>query len=615
MKNISLENFYVYEGNRVAYLAAQKIIQFPGEIFNPFYIFSGGSFGKTHLLWAIYEELKKKGEVFIFTGKEFEKYLADTDVFNTPVIVDDLHLISDKYQEKLLTMIDVLLLNNRQMCFSGNVAPRELKNLNQKIISRLEGGLVCDILPPKELQLVEFIKKKSEEKGVIIPDEIALELTHLAVGSLRTVEGMVNRLAAYASLGNVSLDLGNIRLILKEFYPKGIYSPVSSLLEELKKNADEVLNEIAEGVDLRKEYKEKIYIWEMKGFDISGLKPLIEGDIEVLTNAYNEFIKKVERLIELQKEFGTLDTSKAPEEAIKVETMLFSPDKIPDIEKLIAEIKSRTLETEMPPKFAEYLVGECNQTAYDIYHNSIVPNLGKRFNPFIIFGGKGTGKTYLLEAISDDLKRRHYKVYFNDLAQGSGFTFEEEAGFNALILDNFSSIFSADEKRRKDFFELMMSFIKNDRPVFIASLPFPENVALSDDERLTFELGIEVFLSPPTPDIIEKILRKRLKEAELEEAQKKGIPAFNSFYEIDEYVNSLLKKMPEPEAVSEIVHLGLPGEEEPTSVPVEQEITEKSTPEKQVVLEELAPHPPLKKLKEERLILTHIADELIEENF
>ncbi len=614
MKNVSLENFYVYDGNRVAYLAAQKIIQFPGEIFNPFYIFSSGSFGKTHLLWAIYEELRKKGEVFIFTGKEFEKYLAETDVFNISVIVDDIHLIAERYQDKLLTMIDVLLLNNKQMCFSGNVAPRELKNFNQKIISRLEGGLACDILPPKEMQLVEFIKKKSEEKGVIIPDEIALELTHLSVGSLRTVEGMVNRLAAYASLGNISLDLGNIRLILKEFYPKGIYSPVSSLLEELKKNADEVLTEITEGVDLRKEYKEKIYIWEMKGFDTSSLRPLLEGDIETLTTAYNEFIKKVERLIELQKEFGSLDTSRAPEEAIRVETMLFSPDKIPEIERLIDEIKSKAVEVKLPPKFAEYLVGECNRTAYDIYHKSIIPNLGKKFNPFVILGEKGTGKTYLLEAISDDLKRRNYRILFYDLAREAELTFDENAGFDTLILDNFSSIFSADEKIRRDFLELIMSFLKKDRPVFIASRPFSD-ITLSDDERLVFELGIEVFLGPPSSDIIEKILQKRLREGEFEKTQREGIPRFNSFYELDEYINSLLVEESKPELAGEVVHLGLPGEEGLPLAPVEPELTEASITEKPAGGEEIPPPPPLKRLKEARLILSAIADELIEENF
>uniref|UniRef100_A0A7C4XDR3 Chromosomal replication initiator protein DnaA ATPAse domain-containing protein n=1 Tax=candidate division WOR-3 bacterium TaxID=2052148 RepID=A0A7C4XDR3_UNCW3 len=612
-KGASFDNFYVYDGNRIAYLAGQKIIQFPGEIFNPFYVFSNGSLGKTHLLWAIYEELRKKIDVLIFTGKEFEKYLDEAKEFNTPIIVDDINLIAEKYQDKILSMIDVLLLNEKQLCFSGNAAPRDLKNLNPKLISRLEGGLICDIQPPKELQLVEFIKKKSEEKGVIIPDEIALELAHLSVGSLRTIEGMVNRIAAYASLGNVTIDLSNIRLILKEFYPKGIYSPVSSLIEELKKNADEVFTQIFEEVDVRKEFKEKIYIWEMKGFDTSSLKPLLEGDIEVLTNAYNDFIKKVERLIELQREFGLLDTSKAPEEAIKVETMLFSVDKIDEIERLIEIIKAKSGPQVITGKFKEYLVGECNKTAFELYHKQVILNLGKKFNPYIILGESGTGKTYLLEAIMDDLTHRGLKVSFYDFAGLKEFSFDKNVHFDALCIDNFSEVFSMPEKMRKSIFQILMDFIKNDQPVFLASLPFSKDVVLTDDEKLTFELGIEVFLNPPGEDIVEKILKTKLSEEELEGIAGQKIPQFSSFYEIDEFIKSIVGKKYIPEPVSEVIGLGLPGEEE-IALTKEKEVVEE-TPKLEAEGKEAEGKPPLKKLKEERLILLKISDELIEENY
>jgi chromosomal replication initiator protein len=67
-RGFNFDNFYVYDGNRVAYLAGQKIIQFPGELFNPFYVYSATGLGKTHLLWAIHAELSKRSNILLFTA-------------------------------------------------------------------------------------------------------------------------------------------------------------------------------------------------------------------------------------------------------------------------------------------------------------------------------------------------------------------------------------------------------------------------------------------------------------------------------------------------------------------------------------------------------------------
>lgn len=219
-RGLNFDNFYVYDGNRVAYLAGQKIVQFPGELFNPFYVYSGTGIGKTHLLWAIHAELNKQSAVLFFTGKEFEKYIDENRDYAISLIIDDLHAVSEKYHEIILEIIDRALAENKQVCFSGNAAPREVKSFSAKLASRLEGGLTCDIQPPKEMFLVEMIKKKSEESGIILPDDIALELAQISSGSIRMIEGMINRLVAYSSLGQIALDLSTIRLILKEFYPR-----------------------------------------------------------------------------------------------------------------------------------------------------------------------------------------------------------------------------------------------------------------------------------------------------------------------------------------------------------------------------------------------------------
>jgi|UniRef100_A0A7V3RI02 chromosomal replication initiation ATPase DnaA len=611
-KNINFENFYVYEGNKVAFLAAQKIVQFPGEIFNPLYIYAAGSYGKTYFLWAIYNELSKKEPALLFTYREFEEYLQKTTKFDTAILVDDINQVNEKFQDAILGMIDIMISKNKQICFSGNAPPRELRNLGQKIISRLEGGLVCDIQPPREIALVEFIKKKSEERGFIIPDEIALELTHISGNSLHTIEGMLNRLAAYASLGNVTFDINTVRLILKEFYPKGIYSPVASLVEELKKSADEILTEISESKDIRTDYKEKIYIWEMKGFDTSSIKPFLDGDLEKLTDAYNTFIKKVEKLIELQKEFGTIDTSKFPEEALKIETMLFSPDKIEEIEKLLNSIKE-ALKPQEKKSFANYLIGECNKTVLELYEKSIIPNLGKKFNPYIIFGEAGLGKTFLCENIAEDLRNRGYNPVLWDFEKGFDNLSKLVDEKDTLLIDNFQKLFYTSSKIRDSIIGEITEYIKNEKGVFIFSEPLGGDVTLTEDERLIFEFGIEAFLNEPDAQIIDAYLKAKLNPDEYEQVKNKGIPICKSFKAIEQFIEDLRKPIViEEKPAEELISLGLPGEEifQPEPVEITQVLEPEAKPE---------PAPitgiPLVKIKEERLIIQEFADELIEDNY
>lgn len=586
----SFENFYVYEGNKVAYLAAQKIIEFPGELFNPLYVYANTGLGKTHLFLAIHAELSKKSPTKFFSAKEFEKTLDETRVFDCSVIVDDIHTISETYHDALLGAIDAALTSDQQMCFSGNAAPRDLKNFDSRLLSRFEGGLVCDILQPKEMALIDVIKKKSSEAGILLPDEIALELAQISTGSIRTIEGMINRIVAYSSLGSLSLDPDSVRMILKDFYPKGIYSPVSSLLEELKKNASEVLADVSEKLDVREEYKEKIYIWEMKGFDTTSLKPLLEGDVKKLKRAYDEFIKKVERLIELQKEFGSLDANIFPDEAMKIESMLFSPEHVDEIEELTSNMKRDIQVPKGKKAFEDYLVGACNKDAVALYKEQVVKNLGEKLNPFVVFGNKGTGRTRFLEEVMLDLETANKVVCFVDLdVEDSVCRFEKINSVDVLVMDNFHDIFSFSEELRKEIFDVVKLCLDSAKAVILSSATYPTDATLSEDEKAILERGIEVELKEPSSDIVEAYVKTKLEHGKAESLIGEGLPVFTSFSMIDDFLAEIAKEsiasvtdVPASEAVEsletpveqEIVSLGLPGETVETGAVSTEQIEE-----------------------------------------
>lgn len=584
-REMNFDNFHVYEGNKVAFLAAQKIIEFPGELFNPLYIHGSTGIGKTHIAWALYNVMSGKGSVHFFTAKDFEQHVLQNKAINDPLIVDDIHAIDPSCHAKLLSIIDRHLTNNIQLCFTGNAAPRDLTNFDDKLLSRLEGGLVCDIQSPKEMALIEVIKHKSSEAGILLADEIALELAQISTGSIRTIEGMINRLVAYSSLGNVTLDVNTVHMILKEFYPRGIYSPVSSLLEELKKNASDVLQDVSTKLDIREEYREKIYVWHMKGFDVSSLSMLLDGDVEVLKREYETFISKVERLIDLQKQYGALDFHDHPDQAMQVESMLFSPDKADDIEACIMRFAQKPVSIDRSRSFDSYLAGPCNEQALEIYQKQVRECLGERYNPFVVFGGPRVGKTRFLEAVFLDLEERGKKVYFHDCTTGDkGYDWNAAEPYDVVIFDNFHMVSKAPEPVRTMMFETLGQAIKQNKAVILSSLRLASESEWGSDVRSLFDMGIEVEIQSPDPATAIEYLESRLTPMQYEQTISQGLPDFASFSEIDAYMASITSAPQEAVSIESVmdaddagldaeaslkgeadeavpVSLGLPGEE------------------------------------------------------
>ncbi|OGC41415.1 hypothetical protein A2Y85_02560 [candidate division WOR-3 bacterium RBG_13_43_14] len=613
-RKLNLENFYVYDGNKIAILAIKKIIEFPGELFNPLYIYSATGLGKSHLYWALHDELNKKIKTLYFSIKDFEQYLEKTKIYDTPLIIDDLQSLDERFSELLLGLIDSFVATNRQICFSGNAAPRELTKFDSRLWSRLEGGLVCDIVAPKEFALVELIKRKSEEQGILLPDEVSLEIAQISTGSIRTIEGMINRLVAYSSLGNVQLDSSNVRMILKDFYPKGIYSPVSSLLEELKKNASEVLQQVSESIDERGEYREKIYIWEMKGFDTSSLKLLIDSDINDFRREYDVFIKKVEKLMELQKEYGSIDFGDHPDEAMQIESMLFSPDRVDEIESIISGLRKPEVKEEPKDPFAGLIIGKCNENAYRIYHEQITVDLGGKFNPFVIYGQEGCGKTVLLQAILNDLSARDKKVIMIDLAVIDNFA-EDTNDYDVVLIDNFSRFFKGSSETKKEGIEHITNLLRTGKLVILSSEPLT-GIDMPEEYKQLFDLGLEVELEKPSADVVTELLKQRIPIEEVEIIVQEGLPVFNNYYEIGVFVEN--RKAPaKDETETDLVPLGLPGEKEKADTVAEPDVESGLDWDKDEISQEsgIDIKQPLKKLHEERLIIEEIKGEFVEENF
>ena len=546
----TLDNFYTHKGNEVAFLAAKKIAELPGVVFNPFYIYGAEGLGKTHLLRAINRELSKRFTTLFLSVKAFEKMLGEDTAFDSPLIVDDIQKIRDDCKDRLLDVVERAVDDNIQICFAADVAPQSIRNFSPKLCSLIESGLVCDLQPPDQAARIEIIKKKADDVGIILPDDVAEALAQPETASIRTIGHMVNRLVTYSSLGNLPSDADGVKSMLEELSLHKKTCTIPSILEKMKKEDLWKLTS-TQGTELTNEYERKKRIWEVRGFDVSFLNEQESGDETQLKEAYQAYVEKVRDLITAQSAFQVIDREQDLMAAMNIQSMLFDPEKIDSIRKMLTQFDVHAEGEKEYRKFSDFLLGACNNEAWHTYHDQVLESLGMH-NPCFVFGAKGTGKTHFLEAICDDLLSRGKAVLFHDLASdGTLGNLDDVVRYSVLVLDNFHTI-ADDPKRISEIRQLIDKFMHEGKQIFVGSAPLSEK--LPDQMKGVVDIGLSVQLEKPSADIVIEYIRK-YKPVEADEIAQLGIPEFDSFYELEYYLASL------SERESMIVPLGLPGED------------------------------------------------------
>lgn len=563
-KKYTFDTFFVHDGNRVAFTAAKKIVEFPGEVFNPFYVYGVEGYGKTHLLTALGDALKKKSKIDFMTAQAFEKELGKQRKFTAPLIVDDIHEIQDSHKRRLRDIVEHALRHNIQLCFSAAVPPHQVSGFSQKLCSLIESGLVCELAVPEKPVRIAIIRKKADEAGIILSDETVEELARIATGSVGAIESMIKRLVAYSSLGNLAIDANSIALILKDFYPKKSVSVTSSVLKESRKEELWSLEDV-ESPQVREEYEKRIAVWEMKGFDVSELKKQSSDDSLELRRVYHQYVERVRKMIELQRVFAGVDRERAPVEALKIDSMVYNPSNVEVIEELFKVFDTRVARTKEYRRFNEFIIGFCNKLVWDTYRDKVLDALGVN-NPFFIIGSKGTGKSHFLEAVCDDLSSRGKMVLYRDLACPATTDFTAAVdNYDIVAMDNFDTILTATESLINDVGELIDVFRKADKQVIIASLPISDGISLPAALDGLLDKGVVAVLERPSADVVNEYIKRHM-PSKASSIIEQGVPEFDSFNDIAYYVQSI------GDDASVVVPLGLPGEDEVVQASIDDKV-------------------------------------------
>jgi len=244
----SFENFVVGPSNRFAHSAAIAVSNTPGQVYNPLFIYGPAGVGKTHLLYAIANGIRKqrpdasivyiKGDQFtnelidaIKNGKnvEFRSKYREADLF----LIDDIQFIAGKEstQEEFFHTFNTLYEEHKQIVMTSDRKPSDMLTLEDRLKTRFEWGLIADVQPPDYETRMAIIKNKAISLGLELPDDVCNYIAVNVTSNVRQIEGTVKKIMAYRDLNNMPLDLANIsRVISDMFKSEGNALPTPSLI-------------------------------------------------------------------------------------------------------------------------------------------------------------------------------------------------------------------------------------------------------------------------------------------------------------------------------------------------------------------------------------------------
>jgi chromosomal replication initiator protein len=229
----TFDTFVVGNNNNFAHAAALAVAQAPGKSYNPLFLYGGVGLGKTHLLHAIGHRVatdRKGARVAYVSSEKFTNEYIDAIQNNQLVrfrkryrqsevlLIDDIQFLAGKerIQEEFFHTFNALHEAHKQIVLTCDRPAGEIQNLEQRLVSRFEWGLVTDLQPPDIETRLAILRKKARSMGVELPEEVINFLAHRIRANIRRLEGALIRVASYASLTGRKLSLEVVEGLLRE---------------------------------------------------------------------------------------------------------------------------------------------------------------------------------------------------------------------------------------------------------------------------------------------------------------------------------------------------------------------------------------------------------------
>ena len=232
-------NFVVGRSNQFAHAASLAVAEKTAEVYNPLFIYGGTGLGKTHIMQSIGNHVLKRSaasKVYYISSEKFMNEMiyaiqhGETLSFRNKyrgvdtLLIDDIHFLGGKEstQEEFFHTFNSLYEAHKQIVLTSDRPPRDIMDLEERLVSRFGWGLITDIQPPDLETRIAILKKKSEDDGIAISNDVILYIATNVSTNIRELEGCLIRLLAYSSILKSEITLELAQKVLQDTLKKNI---------------------------------------------------------------------------------------------------------------------------------------------------------------------------------------------------------------------------------------------------------------------------------------------------------------------------------------------------------------------------------------------------------
>jgi chromosomal replication initiation ATPase DnaA len=562
------DTFVVGSANRLAVTAAKAVAESPGTVYNPLFIYARPGLGKTHLLMGVghaaraidpnlhveYLTLDEFVEAFHAAiaaghGEAYRKRFLDVDL----LLVDDVQFLTHRreMQAELLRLTDALQTTNRQIVLTSDRPPAEIEALDERLIRRFAGGLIIDVAAPDYETRVAILRRKAEERRASFADGVLEAVAGLPIDNVRELLGALNRLVAHQAVSERPLDAAQARALigrtdgardggtagLNGTESTGAAAPLSGhpavppsrapapshapAADEFSDFLTEIHATVAQQVDAwRAQIGAAVMRWEGEGYRTARLQKLLEQDaVPDVVRELDDFERDVQRLRDMEAQTAELAADLVGAAAFR------DPGDLPAAESLLARAREGAVPPAAPSplwRLAEWIEGPSARVAAEA-SRAVVQEPGTRYNPLVIVGGAGAGKTHLLHALGNAIAERcgvpvaclSAPEYSGELIaaidrDAVGIWRSRYRRVSAFLLDDVHLI--ADTDRTQDELFLLYNVLleAGRQMIFTSAVPLAELQGLEPRLRTRLEAGLVVELPAPDPAVREGVARREL---------------------------------------------------------------------------------------------------------
>ncbi len=244
----TFSTFVVGSSNRFAHAAAQAVAATPGAAYNPLFIYGNAGLGKTHLLCAISNEIKRNNpdvDIIFTRGEDFVNLIVDGIQKNNMqeihkryrtcdvLIVDDIQFIAGRAstQEEFFHTFNALTQEGKQIVLASDRTPKDIEVLDERLRNRFEWGLIADIQPPDIETRMAIIKRKADILGLALPDEVVQFVAEKIRTNVRQLEGAVKKINALVNIEGSAINIAMAQSAIKDIMTDSL--PIASVVNNI----------------------------------------------------------------------------------------------------------------------------------------------------------------------------------------------------------------------------------------------------------------------------------------------------------------------------------------------------------------------------------------------